>query len=138
VKRALFDTDTLSEVIKGRDDNIADAAAAYLQEHRRFTFSVITRYEILRGLEARGATRQRSTFEAQCLVSEVLPLTDEIVVRAAEVYGSLYRAGRLIGDADILIAATALIHGIPVVTNNIDHFERIPGLTVETWRAPRP
>jgi tRNA(fMet)-specific endonuclease VapC len=137
VARSLLDTDTLSEIIKGRDEAIANAAVAYLEEHKRFTFSVLTRYEILRGLEARGATRQRSAFEAQCLVSEVLPLTDEIVVRAAQVYGILYREGRLIGDADLLIAATALTQNIAVVTNNVDHFERVPGPVVETWRARR-
>jgi tRNA(fMet)-specific endonuclease VapC len=63
----------------------------------------------------------------------VLLLTDGIVVRAAEVYADLYRRGALIGDADILIAPSALEHGLVVITNNEDHFRRIPGLMVENW-----
>jgi antitoxin (DNA-binding transcriptional repressor) of toxin-antitoxin stability system len=42
--------------------------------------------------------------------------------------------GELIGDADILIAATALEHGLAIATGNIVHFERIPGLQVVNWR----
>ena len=42
-------------------------------------------------------------------------------------------AGELIGDADILIAASALVNGLAVVTNNEDHFKRIPGLQIENW-----
>jgi predicted nucleic acid-binding protein len=54
-------------------------------------------------------------------------------VRAAEVYASLKKSGSLIGDADILIGATALVHGLTVATDNEDHFQRIGDLRVENW-----
>lgn len=38
-----------------------------------------------------------------------------------------------IGDADILIAATALVQGLVLTTNNEAHFRRIPGLRVDNW-----
>jgi len=37
-------------------------------------------------------------------------------------------------DADILIAATALEHGLVIATGNVTHFGRIPGLQVVNWR----
>jgi len=132
---ALLDTDTLSEVMKARDPQVQQRAKAYLAVHRRFTFSIITRYEILRGLKAKGATRQIQAFEERCRKSIVLPLTDEIVIQAAEIYATLYRDGQLITDADILIAATALVHELVLVTENISHFERISGLRIESWRG---
>ncbi len=46
---------------------------------------------------------------------------------------SVHRAGTLIGDADILIAASALVYDLVVVTNNEDHFRRVPGLQMENW-----
>jgi len=53
-------------------------------------------------------------------------------------YGQLYRylkeQGRLIGSNDLWIAATALVHGCPVVTANADHFRRVPDLEVLTYR----
>lgn len=48
---ALIDTDTLSEVMKGRDVHVQQKAQQYLSLHNRFCFSIITRYEILRGLK---------------------------------------------------------------------------------------
>jgi tRNA(fMet)-specific endonuclease VapC len=38
-------------------------------------------------------------------------------------------------DADIRIAATALKHNLVMVTENVNHFRRIPGLSIENWRA---
>ena len=60
---ALLDTDTLSEIMKGVDPSVQDNARRYLTVFRHFTFSMITRYEILRGLKARRATRQLARFE---------------------------------------------------------------------------
>jgi predicted nucleic acid-binding protein len=39
----------------------------------------------------------------------------------------------LIDDADILIAATALVHGYAVATNNEAHYRRISTLTIQNW-----
>ena len=57
-------------------------------------------------------------------------------MQAAEIYGKLYRQGQLITDADILIAATALVHNLTLVTENVAHFQRIIELRLESWRGP--
>jgi tRNA(fMet)-specific endonuclease VapC len=132
---ALLDTSTLSDVMRGQNSPVEAVAAAYLAQHGQFTLSILTRYEILRGLYARGASQQVQRFEAQCQRSRILPLSDEIIVRAATLYGELHRRGQLISDADLLIAATALTHGLQLVTENRSHFERIPGLDVTSWRS---
>jgi predicted nucleic acid-binding protein len=59
-----------------------------------------------------------------------------IIVRAADLYADLYRDGHLISDADILIAATALVHGLTLVTENQAHFQRIRNLRIASWRIP--
>ncbi|MGI8603261.1 MAG: PIN domain-containing protein [Verrucomicrobiales bacterium] len=50
-----------------------------------------------------------------------------------EVRHSLESAGKTIGSLDTLIAAHALAVGALLVTNNITHFGRVPGLKVESW-----
>ncbi len=45
-----------------------------------------------------------------------------------DVYADLKQRGELIGDADILITASALIDGLTVVTNNEEHFKRVSEL----------
>lgn len=78
-------------------------------------------------LEAKQARRQIADFEALCNQSTILSLTKDAVAKAAEIYGDLARRGQLVSDADILIAASALVHGLGVVTNNERHFQRIKG-----------
>jgi tRNA(fMet)-specific endonuclease VapC len=108
---SLLDTDTLSAVLRG-DSKATARAQEYLVEHGAFSFSIITRYEILRGLKAKNATAQIQAFDRLCATSLILPLTNGIVARAADIYAALRQRGEPIGDADILIAASALTHGL--------------------------
>lgn len=55
---ALLDTDILSAVMRQHPLALA-RARAYLAVHQRLTFSIITRYEILRGLHAKNAAADR-------------------------------------------------------------------------------
>lgn len=135
MRKAPLDTDVLSAITR-RHPVARPRAEAYQAIHGRFTFSIITRYEVLRGLNARGATTLRAAFEQVCTASEVLSFTDPIIVRASTIYADLYRTGTLIGDADILIAATAIENGLVVATNNVVHFSRIAGLDIENWLQP--
>ncbi len=128
----LLDTDILSALMR-QNPAVTSRAKSYLSTHGQLTFSIITRYEILRGLYAKQAYKQIDSFHKLCERSYLLSISDEIVVKAAEIYGVLHRRGELISDADILIGATALVNGICIVTNNLQHFQRIPGLTVENW-----
>src|ERR1043166_2629216 len=97
----LIDTDILSEVLKQKDATVLSKAAAYLQAHQQFTFSAITRYEILRGLKAKAAARQLAQFATFCGHSAILPLTDAIFDRAADLWVTTHAAGRPMKDADL-------------------------------------
>ena len=132
ISQGIVDTDILSAVMR-RNPVVIPKARAYISEYGRFTLSIITRYEILRGLKAKDAMTQVIAFDQFCLKNIILPLTDEIVVRAAEIYADLRKQGELISDADILIAASALVHGLGIITNNENHFKRIMDLQFENW-----
>jgi tRNA(fMet)-specific endonuclease VapC len=121
--------------MKGRNPRVREKARHCLATYGRFNFSIITRYEILRGLTAKAATRQLAAFEERCQNSDVLPLSDDIIVRAAHIYADLHRQGHLISDADILVAATALVQRLTLVTENVSHFSRVSRLSIESWRA---
>jgi tRNA(fMet)-specific endonuclease VapC len=58
----------------------------------------------------------------------VLPWTVEICWQYGELYRLLAGKGTLIGTNDLWIAATALVHGMGVVTANLGEFGRVPGL----------
>jgi tRNA(fMet)-specific endonuclease VapC len=131
---SLLDTDTLSELLKQRHATLLRHASDYLQVHGKFTFSVFTRFEIVRGYEEKRATRQLKRFDDFCHRSLVLPLTDAIFERAAGLWVIARRNGYPHGDADILIAATAREHGLVLATGNVAHFAWVPDLVVLDWR----
>jgi predicted nucleic acid-binding protein len=58
----------------------------------------------------------------------VLPVGRMVMRQFARLRGHLRSRGQLIGDPDLLIAATALEHNLTLVTSNRQHFGRIPGL----------
>ena len=70
---SLLDTDILSAIMR-KNPKVLPKARAYLVEHGCFTLSIITRYEILRGLKAKDANRQTAVFEVFCNKNSILPL----------------------------------------------------------------
>src|SRR5438045_107195 len=90
----LLDTDILSEVLKQKNPTVVQKAAAYLQAHQHFTFSAVTRYEIVRGLKAKGATRQLTQFATFCAHSLIVPVTDAVFDRGADLWVSAHAGGR--------------------------------------------
>jgi tRNA(fMet)-specific endonuclease VapC len=131
---SLLDTDIFSEVLKQRNVNVMRKAAIYLQQHRQIAISAVSRFEILRGYKKQNAATQLARFHIVCQKSLILALTDGIFDRAADLWAFGSNQGHPVGDADVLIAATALEHGRTLVTGNESHFAWMPGLVVENWR----
>lgn len=62
----------------------------------------------------------------------VVPIFDTLPTYA-EIKASLRRTGQKIEEFDMLIGSSAVHHGYIMVTENIAHFERIPGIEIENW-----
>jgi len=85
--RCLLDTSTISEIIRPtakRLPPVATHVRGYLRSFGRFTFSEITCYEILRGFRKKRAVAQVEQFRQFCQHSDLLPVTYEVLDRAAE------------------------------------------------------
>jgi predicted nucleic acid-binding protein len=78
------------------------------------------------------SARQASTLNQLRQVMPVLPFDDPAAERSAEIWRSLARRGVLIGLADILSAGTCLANDLPLLTRNVEHFNRIEGLKLVT------
>jgi predicted nucleic acid-binding protein len=59
-----------------------------------------------------------------------LPITETQVIQATRIDAALASQGLTIGSGDVWIAVAALEEGVPVLTANVNHFARIPGLKV--------
>ena len=114
----LLYTDILSELLKQRDPRVAERAAAYFAVHGQFDFSGLTRYKVLPGLKDKGAVKQVERFEALCQRPLVLPITDSVLVLAADLWVLGRAQGQPRSDADLILAATAIEQKTPLVTGN--------------------
>ena len=130
----LLDTDILSEVIKQRHPTVNLKAAEYLAAHGQFAFSALSRFEIERGYKEKQATQQLARFATFCRHSLVLAISDPILDRAGDLWAFARRHGQPHGDADVIIAATALEMQYVLVTGNTAHFSWIPELQIANWR----
>ena len=63
----------------------------------------------------------------------ILPLTLEACWEYGKAYRHLSANGQLIGGNDLWIAATSLAQDMPLVTRNLDHFQRVPGLRLISY-----
>ena|SRR6266478_1477013 len=75
-------------------------------------------YHLLNEIERQG-------LETVIARMRVLPLEEAVVERAISL-----RQERKMGLADAIIAATALVHRLPLVTRNVEDFKRVAGLEI--------
>ena len=117
----LCDTNTLSELAKPQPNpGVVDWASALSS----MALSVVTVEEVTFGFIWNSKPRIQAWFEdfvkAHC---EILPITNEIARRAGELRGTLRARGQTRTQADMLIAATAQVHALTLVTRNSKDFE---------------
>ena len=126
----LVDSDIVVEWLRGR------ASATTLLEDLApdgIAISLITYGEIYEGIYfGNDPKRSVQVFQTFLRAVGVLPLNRLIMRRYAQLRGTLRQQGTLLGDPDLLIAATAIHHDLTLITGNVRHFQRIPGLTLHS------
>ena len=117
----LCDTNILSELVRPRPN---PGVVLWSQSLSRVSLCAVTVEEIVYGLAWKPNPRIRAWFEGFIeTYCEVLPVTAEIARRAGEMRGELQARGQTRSQSDMLIAATAQLHALTLVTRNSDDFE---------------
>ena len=126
----LVDTDWVIHYLNGdhsireRLDEVRDEGVAV---------SIVTLAEVYEGVsQSPDAVAEELAFLRFLGGFEVLGLRDDICKLFGFERARLRSAGTLIGDFDLLIGCTAVVHDLTVLTNNRRHFERIANIELET------
>lgn len=92
--------------------------------------SVVALGEYAEGFTAEG----HPAFQAVANTHTLLPVDEATSLLYGRIARQLRESGQLIGSNDLWIACTSLRHGLPVVTADVNHFQRIDGLEVVPYR----
>ena len=137
----LLDTNVVSEWVKPRPEPGVVAWLSNVDEDRVF-ISVVTLGELRHGIERLPPGRRRSQLDEW--LSHELPLRFEgrvlpIDAAVADAWGTIVarrdRAGQPIGAMDGLIAATAEVHALTLVTRNAADFSSSVKAVFDPWAA---
>ena len=130
MKNFLLDSDTCISLIRGNSairERIAriGSGCCFISE--------ITVAELRFGAERSSrCDAEHYIVDLVCEEFTVLTISRAIRIFAVE-KARLWNIGLKIADFDLLIGATAVYHGLILVTNNTKHFERVQSLQMENW-----
>lgn len=135
----LLDTCVFSETQKPRPDERVLGWFRDQHDHDLFA-SALTIGEIRRGIARLAPSASRRRLESWVnntlvpgLEDRILPTGLEVALAWGDLCGESERRGRTLPVLDSLIAATALVHGLAVVTRNGADFEECGVRVVNPW-----
>ncbi|MBI5026642.1 MAG: type II toxin-antitoxin system VapC family toxin [Nitrospirae bacterium] len=130
----LFDTDVLSNILRKNPSSDLLLRLSQLTPEEQFT-TTITVGELVYG--AYKSNRPEYFLEKLDRFVwpnvNILPFDDESAYKYGKLRAEMEKKGRVVMEPDLRIASIALASGLTLVTGNIKHFLKIPGLKVENW-----
>jgi tRNA(fMet)-specific endonuclease VapC len=134
--KLVLDTNAVSALMKG-DPKIIERLKQRSKGEVSVPQPVLA--EIAYGIERLPKSKRKAALQERFdLVRSELarsPWSDEVSESFGRIKAALEKKGQRIEDFDAAIAAHALAIGATLITANLDHMTRIPGLTVEDWSA---
>lgn len=130
----LVDTNIVSELIRPRP-HVPLVRRLLSTDPARLFASEITRYELRFGAAIHPRSEEIwDKVERDIIPLPVwLPVNEEISLATADLQALLRKRGQPIEMPDALLAATAQVHDLVLVTRNLRHFQNVPGLIVVSW-----
>ena len=129
----LLDTAFLIDLMRG-DDAAVEVARELEDALVQQRISAMTLFELHYGVaRAVDAERERERIESVLASKPIHPADTAVMRKAGRLAGELANEGTPIDDGDVVIGATAAVVDEPVLTRNVDHFERLTEVEIETY-----
>jgi predicted nucleic acid-binding protein len=128
----LLDTSFLIDLMNG-DDDAVEKARELETELVQQRVSSMTLFELYYGIaRVVNSEAEREKVERVLASKPIHPADTAVMRKAGRLSGNLQSDGTPVGDGDAIIGATADVVEEPVITRNIEEFERL-GVEVETY-----
>jgi tRNA(fMet)-specific endonuclease VapC len=128
----LFDTDAISELFKQRPSDRYVRWLTGVPREDQFTSAIVIGELYAGAYRSQARARHLKNIRDRVVpLLTILPFDTAAAERYGRVRAQLEDAGRRLADADLQIAATAIVRGHTLVTGNIRHYERIAGLALD-------
>lgn len=126
----LIDTNICSAYLKG-DPIVWNK---FMQYSGGLVISVVTAGELWAWV-SRGKASERSRHAVSDFIGsvDVIEIDLAIALRFGELRGTMLDKGTPLPDMDALIASTALVGNLTLVTHNVADFQPVPDLRIEDW-----
>jgi tRNA(fMet)-specific endonuclease VapC len=135
----VLDTNAVTALMKGDTAAVARLAAS---DRTSVTVPQPVIAEIAYGIERLPRSKRRTVlqerFDLVCSELGRAEWTDAVSQAYGRIKSLLERRGTRIEDFDAAIAAHALASGATLITENLEHMRRVPGIKVEDWGAAEP
>ena len=131
----MLDTNVAIKAMKRREPILRENIGRAIDQGDILSLSVITVHELrvgsLRNSNPVSAISKNDMF--MMLIDKVWSFEPSDAEVAAQIRARLMKLGLVIGSLDTLIAGQAVRLGLPLVTNNVREFSRIPNLDIQDW-----
>jgi predicted nucleic acid-binding protein len=130
--RTVIDTDILIDLLRNVK-KVTTFLAKIEESGSLLSTTVINAFELYHGAH-KSKEREQNLLATRKLLDRLilLPLGPRSAETAGRIYAQLETKGQPIGLRDALIGAITLTKGYTIVTRNVEHFQKIIGLTVIT------
>jgi tRNA(fMet)-specific endonuclease VapC len=127
----IVETSFLIDLEREHNRGTPGHAVAFLEQNgdARLYLPFIVAGELAAGL----SLADRGRWETFLAPFYVLASNADVSWEYGRAFRYLQENGRLIGGNDLWIAATGLAYRMPVLTRNVEHYRRVPGLDVEAY-----
>lgn len=123
----LFDTSAVIALLRGQfppDEVLSETIG----------ISTIVELELYRGVFNGGGKKEKLRVQSFLKDAEVFEFDSNAALETAKLMTYLRTQGTPIGDLDSQIAGHSISLAFPLMTQNIKHFERIPGINIVEWK----
>jgi tRNA(fMet)-specific endonuclease VapC len=123
----LLDSDVIINFLRN-DRKSVELIRGLKEKEENIRTTVLNGFELWKGAFRSGNNKSYSAVKKFLEEIEVVPLDRRSSKKSADIFEGLRKKGEMVDVLDVMIGAISIVNNEEILTNNIKHFEKIPGI----------